>query len=136
MPAQVFGPMDQSALRELTVEMLEEGTASCTAAQIALEVESVGASVAASSGWDAAYVSFKCLTDNLPRILDLAADILLYPTFPDAEWARVRGQTLAALLEGRNMHARRLVFRSILESVPDQVLKELFEVDTFDRNRR
>jgi zinc protease len=92
----------QAGLCEFTVDMLEEGTTSKTAAQIALDVESLGASVAASSGWDAAYVSFKCLSDDLPRVLDLAADILLNPSFPDAEWTRVRGQTLAALQSERD----------------------------------
>jgi zinc protease len=106
----------QAGLSELTVDMLEEGTARRTAGQIALEVESKGASLAASSGWDAAYVSFKCLNDDLPTILDLAADILLNPTFPQAEWTRVRGQTLAALQSERDSAEAR-AYRALLTAV-------------------
>ena len=57
----------------------------------------MGAAIDASCGWDGAYISFRCLADDLPSILDLTVDILLNPTFPQAEWERVRGQTLAAL---------------------------------------
>ena len=65
--------------------------------QIALAAESMGATIAAGCGWDGSYVSFKCLREDLHASLDLAVDILLNPTFPETEWGRVRGQTLAAL---------------------------------------
>ena len=51
----------QAGLAQLTAAMLEEGTTSRTAAQIALAAESMGATIAARCGWDGAYVSFKCL---------------------------------------------------------------------------
>ena len=55
-----------------------------------------------SCGWDGVYVGFQCLTDDLAATLDLAVDILLNPTFPEAEWQRVHGQTLAALQAERD----------------------------------
>jgi zinc protease len=109
-------PSSQAGLSQLTVELLEEGTTSRSAAQIALEVESIGASLAASSGWDAAYVSFKCMSHDLQTILDLAADILLNPTFPEAEWNRVRGQTLAALRSERDSAEAR-AYRALLRAL-------------------
>ena len=65
--------------------MLDEGTTSRTAEVIALAVESMGAAIEASCGWDGSYVSFRCLKASLPSILDLTVDILLNPTFP--EWS-------------------------------------------------
>ena len=86
----------QAGLAQLTTAMLDEGTHRARPKQIALAVESMGATIDASCGWDGSYVSFRCLKANLPTVLDLTVDILLNPTFPEAEWERVRGQTLAA----------------------------------------
>ena len=81
----------QAGLAQLTTVMLDEGTSSRTAEAIALAVESMGAAIDASCGWDGSYVSFRCLKADLLSILDLAVDILLNPTFPEAEWERVQG---------------------------------------------
>jgi zinc protease len=106
----------QAGLAQLTTDMLAEGTRSRSAESIALAVESMGAAVLASSGWDGSYVSFRCLTANLPTVLDLTVDILLNPTFPEGEWARVRGQTLAALkAEGDNAESR--AYRALLAAI-------------------
>jgi len=83
-------PAAQAGLTQLTVSMLEEGTTSRTAEAIALAAESMGATIAASCGWDGAYVSFKCLQGDLKASLDLTVDILLNPTFPEPEWQRSR----------------------------------------------
>jgi len=95
-------PPADAGLAQLAVSMLDEGTTSRSAEEIALAAESMGATIGASCGWDGAYVSFKCLRDDLTASLDLAADILLNPTFPEAEWRRVHGQTLAALQAERD----------------------------------
>jgi predicted Zn-dependent peptidase len=92
----------ETGLAELTLDMLDEGTKRRTAAQIAELVESVGASVSAGCGWDGAYISFKCLTRNLDEILAVMTEMLIEPSFPESEWARWKGQTLAALRAERD----------------------------------
>ena len=89
-------------LAQLTASMMDEGTESRSSARIAEEVESMGASLSTSCGWDGAYVSAQCLTPHLPACLDLVADVLRNPTFPAAEFDRVRGQTLAGLRSERD----------------------------------
>ena len=96
--------------------MLEEGTASRTAEQIAVEAESMGANVSSTCGWGGAYVSFKCLSDDYPRLVELAADILRNPTFPESEWNRVRGQASAALRAERD-HAESRGHRALLAAL-------------------
>src|SRR5262249_34766889 len=98
---------------QLTVDMLDEGTATRTAAQIALAAEDRGATISASCGWDGTYVGFKCLSHDLAATLDLTADILINPTFPESEWQRVHGQTLAAL-QAEHDHAESRAFRALL----------------------
>ncbi len=106
----------QAGLAHLTVGMLEEGTFTRTAEQIALEAESMGATIDATCGWAGAYVSFKCLKTDFRASLDLAADILQHPTFPEAEWLRVRGQALAALKAERD-HAESRALRALLGAI-------------------
>jgi zinc protease len=107
---------EEPGVAQLTLDMLEEGTKSRTALQIADEAESIGATVSASCGWDASYVSFRCLKTELPTTLDLSIDILCNPTFPEPEWQRVRGQTLAALKAERDSAEAR-AYRVLLEAI-------------------
>ena len=62
----------QQGLAQLTADMLDEGTASRTAAQIAMAIEAMGASLAASCGWDGTYVGFRCLKHDLAAIKEAA----------------------------------------------------------------
>jgi predicted Zn-dependent peptidase len=103
-------------LTQLTLEMLEEGTTTRNAAQIAELTESNGATISASCGWDAAYVSFRCLKSELLITVDLSVDILRNPIFPDVEWQRVRGQTLAAL-EAERDSAEARAYRGLLQAL-------------------
>ena len=95
-------PIDRPGLARLTVGVMDEGTRTRTAAEIALAVEAMGASLSASCGWDGAFVSFRCLKTVLDPMLDLAVDVLREPSFPEAEWDRIRGQTVAALRAERD----------------------------------
>ncbi len=106
----------EAGLAHLTANMLDEGTTTRSAEEIALAVESMGGSVDASSGWDGSYVSFRCLKMHLAPILDLAVDILLNPTFPEREWDRLRGQTLAALKAERD-NAESRAYRGLLSAL-------------------
>ncbi len=94
--ASSHGP-DFAGLAGLTASMLDEGTTSRTAEQIARESEGMGTRLSASCGWDGSYVGFQCLTNHLETSLDLAVDLLTRPTFPDADFQRVQGQVLASL---------------------------------------
>ncbi len=109
-------PPEHSGLAQLTADMLDEGTRNRTAAQIAMEAEAMGASISASCGWDGTYVGFRCLESDLRATLDLAVDILLNPTFPEAEWRRVHGQTLAALCAERDSAESR-AYRTLLRAL-------------------
>lgn len=95
-------PVDRPGLAQIVASMLDEGTRTRTAERIAAEIESMGASLSASCGWDGMYVSIRCLKPVLGRALDLAADVLREASFPAAEWERIRGQTVAGLRSERD----------------------------------
>lgn len=91
-----------AGLAQMTSSMMDEGTRSRTSAQIAEEAEGMGTSLSSSCGWDGSYVTLQCLTPHLEASLDLAVDLLREPTFPESEWQRVKGQSLAALKAERD----------------------------------
>jgi predicted Zn-dependent peptidase len=109
-------PPSRPGLAQLAVAMLDEGTRTRQASEIALAAEAMGASLSTSCGWDGAFVSLRCLKSVLDRALDLAADVLREPTFPEAEWERLRGQTLAALKAERDGADSRC-YRAILKAL-------------------
>src|SRR6185312_14844380 len=109
-------PPGQSGLSQLTADMLDEGTTTRSAEQIAMATEAMGASISANCGWDGIYVGFRCLASDLGATLALAADILINPTFPEAEWRRVHAQTLAALRAERDSADAR-AYRALLRAL-------------------
>jgi predicted Zn-dependent peptidase len=111
-------PGNRPGLAQLTVDMLDEGTASRTAAALAMAAEATGGSLAATCGWDGTYVGFRCLGPDLAAMLDLAADVTIRPTFPEPEWRRVHGQTLAALQAERDSAEAR-AYRALLRGLYD-----------------
>ena len=111
-----FQAPGQDGLAQLMADMLDEGTTTRTAAQIAMAAEAMGASISVNCGWDGIYVSFRCLATDLGATLDLAVDILRNPTFPEAEWRRVHAQTLAALRAERDSAEAR-AYRTLLQAL-------------------
>lgn len=90
-------PVGQAGLADLTTSMMDEGTASRSSIALAREAEAMGTSLSTSCGWEGSYVGLQCLTPHWPASLDLAVDVLRNPSFPETEWSRIHGQTLAAL---------------------------------------
>ena len=80
-------PPARAGLLQLTVSMMDEGTKTRSAAEIALAAEAMGTSLASSCGWDGAFVSFRCLKALLAPSLDLAVDLLREPVVPGARVA-------------------------------------------------
>jgi zinc protease len=95
-------PPDAAGLADLTTAMMDEGTSSCTSIELARAAEVMGTSLSTSCGWDGAYVGFQSLTPHWLASLDLAVDVLRNPTFPESEWTRIHGQTLAGLKAERD----------------------------------
>ena len=91
--------LDTPGTQALMLGMLDEGTTSRDATQIAEEQERLGASIAAGGSVDASSITLSALTANLAPSLALMADIVRHPAFADAEVARVKDQQLAQLAQ-------------------------------------
>ena len=81
----------------MAMDMLDEGTSSRNALEISEELDTLGATLGAASTLDTSRVMMSALTSNLDASLDLFADVILNPAFPEDEFDRRRSQQLAAI---------------------------------------
>jgi zinc protease len=90
-------PRGKEGVASLTADLLTEGTRVRTASQIKEAVDFIGAGLDASADTDFAMLSLTVLSKDLETGLELLADVLLHPTFPEAEVARRREAALATI---------------------------------------
>ena len=95
-------PNGKSGLASVTADLLETGTKSRSAVDIANETQSIGANLNASSGWDSSNISIQTLTKNFDKALDIFSDVALNPVFPADEFAKYQRRTLVALLQRKD----------------------------------
>jgi zinc protease len=88
-------------LASLTLRMLEEGTHKGaherSSLQVSAELEALGASFGATTNLDGAFVNMNVLAPTLPRALNLYADLVLHPSFPQADFERLQRDRIAAI---------------------------------------
>jgi len=94
-------PLDEPGLANFTASMLDEGTKTRDALQLADDVAQIGASLNTGSSMDSTQVAVRSLKKNFAAALGLMADVTLNPAFPDAEVARQRNERLARLVQMR-----------------------------------
>jgi zinc protease len=87
---------------KLTMQTLDEGTSKRTAIQISDELLALGATIDASSSLDTCTVSLSTLTSTLDPALDIYADVILNPAFPEADFQRQQKQLLAGIQQEKN----------------------------------
>ncbi len=84
-------------LAKMTSSMLDEGTDSMTAIEISDEATRIGARVSSSASLDTSSVRLSALSENLTESLDLFAEIILNPAFPQNELDRLKRSQIAAI---------------------------------------
>ncbi len=98
-------PLDQPGLASMTAEMLDEGTSSRSALQIAEALDFIGATLSINAFTDGSSVALNTLTKHLDTALDVFADVLINPTFPEKEFERLRQQRITSLLQQKDRPA-------------------------------
>lgn len=88
---------ERAGLAVLAGDALEGGTGELEGHAFAEALESIGADLDVSTGWDATTVSLSCLADRLPRALELLASLVRNPAFPESEVDRTRSGQLARI---------------------------------------
>jgi zinc protease len=89
----------RAGLAELTLDLMDEGTTTRSAMEIAEAVEELGAELEMGVARDHTWVSLNILTPHLVAGLELMADVVLRPSFPPADLERVRDERMARVLQ-------------------------------------
>jgi zinc protease len=95
-------PVARSGLGTLAASLLDEGTTTRSALQIADQQAFLGVTLSTGSGWDASQVSLHTPTAQLDSALALMADVVLRPSFPPKELERLREERLTTLIQLRD----------------------------------
>jgi len=96
-----FDPPELPGLTDLLAGLLPEGTQSRTSREIADEVARIGASLSAGANSDYTIVAASALAMFNDRILELMADVVLNPSFPENEVELARQNTKEGLRQQR-----------------------------------
>jgi zinc protease len=116
-----FEPRDRAGLANLTGALLTRGTAKHTGPQIDEAIEFVGGSLEAGAGRDGLTASLSVLKRDIGLGLDLLAEVVLSPTFPEAELKRKVAQIQAGIKrseEDPNTVASRALARLVFANHP------------------
>lgn len=81
----------------LAMDLLDEGTQTRTALEISEQLALLGARLNSGSNLDMSTVTLSTLTSNLDAALEIYADVILNPSFPEKEFTRLQKQTLARI---------------------------------------
>jgi len=99
--ADQFEPAGKQSVASLTAALLSEGTKTRDAEALSNALQLLGTSVNASVSGESGSISFRSTTAKFPATLDILADILVNPTFPENGLERLRGQRLVQLTQAR-----------------------------------
>jgi zinc protease len=99
-----YDPASQPGLAVFTASLMREGTATKTSEQISEQLDRLAATVAVNAGLSSATATVigNGLTSNLDTVLTLMADVLMNPSFPQAEIDRYKARTRATLVAQRS----------------------------------
>lgn len=98
-------PLHRPGLATLTASVLDEGTELRSGTEVALLVERLGGSLSTAAHWNLASIETSMLAADLMTGLDLTFEVARQPTFPQAEFERLRRQAEAELLRRRDQPA-------------------------------
>jgi predicted Zn-dependent peptidase len=83
-------PEEELGLTNLLAEMLFQGTQHRTVRQLIEDFETIGARRGGEAGTELARYSAQVVGNRLDRALELIADVVLHPTFPEEEFTQMR----------------------------------------------
>src|SRR5229473_2655197 len=96
-----YDPVYLPGLTDMVAGLLPEGTESKTSRQLADEVARMGASLTAGANSDYTIVAASALTKFRDNILDLMAEVILNPSFPENEVELAKQNTKESLRQQR-----------------------------------
>jgi zinc protease len=90
-------PADATGTASFAQRMLEEGTPTRDSLKIGEELESLSANFNAGASLDYSLVSLNTLKSTMDPALDIYADLILHPAFPQKEFQRLQKERIAGI---------------------------------------
>ncbi|SDJ54331.1 M16 family metallopeptidase [Microbulbifer yueqingensis] len=90
---------DKPGLASLAARMLSEGAGKYDSLAFSSRQEELGASISADSGLDYNNITFSALTSQLEPSLELLAEVVQEPLFPEEDLARVKSNRIDAIAQ-------------------------------------
>jgi len=106
----------QQGIENLLARLLTRGTASRSAEQLAQRFDEMGGELAGVSGRNTLGLKAEVLSEHFTPALELLADCLLHPAFPQAEVARERSLVLEEI-QARDDNLASLAFRAFAQEL-------------------
>ncbi len=99
----ICDPAGGEGMASLTVQLLRQGTANRTAAQISEQLDFVGGSFQAGASHDYASGSAEFVSKDAALAVDLLADLLCHPVFPEEEVSKLIKQEVDGIAEAKEV---------------------------------
>jgi len=96
-------PAAKNGLASLTGRLLSEGTTEMTGAEIARQMDALGAQYSTGGAFSFSFADIVALKNVFPQAMQLVAKMVISPSFPANEFIRLKNQALAAYQQS---HAR------------------------------
>lgn len=98
----VYDPEGRWGLALFTASMLTRGTAAYSSEELALVLDTMGASLTVGADVEGVTFTARCLAEDARRMLAIIAEVVLRPTFPPDEVEKQRGKIITALRESHH----------------------------------
>lgn len=87
----------EEGVASATANMMTKGAGDRSADAIATMLERRGASLSTGAGYSTTFASAASLSEDWPDVLSLMADVVQRPTFPAAEWEKMKPRVVASI---------------------------------------
>ncbi|HKU40552.1 MAG TPA: insulinase family protein, partial [Polyangiales bacterium] len=114
-------PADLPGVAQFVAQMLKEGTLKKTSAKLAETVDFLGARLSIGNDEEQIAINIQALSEQLPQVLDLVAEIATQPAFNEAELKKLKKRELDRLSlssQSPNFLARREFWKALYGAHP------------------
>lgn len=125
--------MNRTAAGELAGAMLMRGTTKRTRQELKDEFDKLKAQVSIGGSATGVSASVQTTKENLPKVLDLVAEVLKEPAFPENEFENLRQAQLAAM-EGQKSEPQALAMIELQRKMAPYAKGDVRYVDTIDES--
>ena len=89
--------LGREGVANAVAEMTMRGSSTRSAESIAEAIEDLGANLSVQAGNNSTYARATALSEDWPKLLELMADLILNPSFPDDQWQKLQPRLVAAI---------------------------------------